>query len=152
MTRIYTRLSLAEYQLVISSSASFAEVARRTGRSPVGGTLTAIALYCKRHNIDTSHMTGQLHNKGKSSSRKKLADELLVLGSNIDYRTKPTQLRRALAEIGVPYLCKYCGISDWKGSSLMLEIDHIDGQYWNNVRDNLQYLCPNCHSVKTYIE
>ena len=32
-----------------------------------------------------------------------------------------------------------------------LEIDHIDGNYENNSEDNLQLLCPNCHSLtETY--
>ena len=29
---------------------------------------------------------------------------------------------------------------------LRLEIDHIDGDYHNNDRTNLRYLCPNCHT------
>jgi hypothetical protein len=29
---------------------------------------------------------------------------------------------------------------------LTLEVDHIDGDNKNNVRDNLRALCPNCHS------
>jgi hypothetical protein len=29
---------------------------------------------------------------------------------------------------------------------LRLEIDHIDGDYHNNLAENLRYLCPNCHT------
>ena len=28
-----------------------------------------------------------------------------------------------------------------------LEIEHKDGNHQNNVRDNLEALCPNCHSL-----
>lgn len=31
--------------------------------------------------------------------------------------------------------------------TIPLEIDHIDGDYTNNSEDNLQLLCPNCHSL-----
>jgi 5-methylcytosine-specific restriction endonuclease McrA len=44
------------------------------------------------------------------------------------------------------YKCECCGISNWQGKSLTLEMDHIDGDPNNNRRDNLRILCPNCHS------
>ena len=31
----------------------------------------------------------------------------------------------------------------------MLEMDHIDSDKWNNVPDNVQTLCRNCHAYKT---
>jgi 5-methylcytosine-specific restriction endonuclease McrA len=43
--------------------------------------------------------------------------------------------------------CAECGITDlWNGKSLSLELDHINGDKHNNTRENLRYLCPNCHS------
>ena len=44
------------------------------------------------------------------------------------------------------YKCDCCGISDWQGKSITLEMDHIDGNPQNNDRENLRILCPNCHS------
>ena len=40
-----------------------------------------------------------------------------------------------------------CGISEWRGVSITLEVDHIDGDHANNARENLIALCPNCHSI-----
>lgn len=49
------------------------------------------------------------------------------------------------------YKCTCCGISDWNGNPLILEIDHIDGKSDNNSPDNLRFICPNCHSqTNTY--
>ena len=31
--------------------------------------------------------------------------------------------------------------------TIPLEIHHIDGDYTNNKEENLQVLCPNCHSL-----
>ncbi len=55
-------------------------------------------------------------------------------------------LRRALIEIGVPYVCLMCGNGGtWMGTPLTLEVDHIDGDLFNNSPSNLRFLCPNCH-------
>ena len=44
------------------------------------------------------------------------------------------------------YKCECCGIIDWNGKSITLEIDHIDGNPYNNLPENLRFICPNCHS------
>lgn len=46
----------------------------------------------------------------------------------------------------LPYMCDECGISEWKGNSLSLHLDHINGINNDNRLDNLRFLCPNCHS------
>lgn len=42
--------------------------------------------------------------------------------------------------------CNHCGISEWRGKSITLELEHRDGDHQNNVRENLECICPNCHS------
>ncbi len=42
--------------------------------------------------------------------------------------------------------CARCGLRAWLDEPLALQVDHIDGDRSNNVRSNLQALCPNCHS------
>ena len=45
--------------------------------------------------------------------------------------------------------CELCGWGEINpySQTIPLEIDHIDGDYYNNVEENLQLLCPNCHSL-----
>lgn len=45
------------------------------------------------------------------------------------------------------FKCRNCGLSEWLGQPLTLEVDHTDGDRSNNQRDNLVGLCPNCHSL-----
>jgi hypothetical protein len=43
--------------------------------------------------------------------------------------------------------CESCNLSAWLNKPITLELDHIDGDTRNNVKDNLKLLCPNCHSM-----
>jgi predicted nucleic acid-binding Zn ribbon protein len=45
------------------------------------------------------------------------------------------------------YKCESCGITNWKNSPISLECHHIDGNHNNNIDNNLQLLCPNCHAI-----
>lgn len=42
--------------------------------------------------------------------------------------------------------CELCGISEWRGKPLSIQIDHINGVRDDNRLENLRMLCPNCHS------
>ena len=44
--------------------------------------------------------------------------------------------------------CEICGASTWQEKELPLELHHIDGNHYNNDFNNLQILCPNCHSIQ----
>lgn len=47
--------------------------------------------------------------------------------------------------------CSLCGISEWLGKRLGIELDHVDGCRTNHKLSNLRMICPNCHSqTKTY--
>jgi 5-methylcytosine-specific restriction endonuclease McrA len=57
--------------------------------------------------------------------------------------------RRVLEEQG--HKCNHCGISEWMGDPIVLELEHKDGDTKNNDRSNLECICPNCHSkTKTW--
>ena len=43
-------------------------------------------------------------------------------------------------------ICENCGIGEWNGKKLTMEVEHVDGNVNNNNSDNLKVLCPNCHS------
>lgn len=41
--------------------------------------------------------------------------------------------------------CECCGLSQWMGNPIPLELHHKDFNHYNNSLDNLQILCANCH-------
>lgn len=43
--------------------------------------------------------------------------------------------------------CRRCGLNEWQGEKLILELEHVDGNTNNNLKENLTLLCPNCHSL-----
>jgi 5-methylcytosine-specific restriction endonuclease McrA len=43
--------------------------------------------------------------------------------------------------------CELCGITEWMGQKVPLELDHIDGNHYNNNMENIRIICPNCHSL-----
>ena len=42
--------------------------------------------------------------------------------------------------------CGWCEINPYT-NKVPLEVEHIDGNYLNNSEDNLDLICPNCHSL-----
>ena len=53
---------------------------------------------------------------------------------------------RRLVEKRDGYSCSSCGIDEWNGSRISLEVEHKDGDSSNNSPSNVCFLCPNCHS------
>lgn len=99
--------------------------------------------------LDLSHFTGRGSNRGeqhRGGPAKKSAKEVLVLRTE-GQRQKAFQLRRALIEIGKLYQCAHCGLNGiWLGQPLMLEVEHINGNFLDDRASNLKFLCPNCHA------
>ena len=42
--------------------------------------------------------------------------------------------------------CEKCGITEWQGKPISLQLHHKDGNPNNNCLENLEILCPNCHT------
>ena len=45
------------------------------------------------------------------------------------------------------YCCESCKLSEWAGDRINLTVHHVDGDASNNLPENLQLLCWNCHSM-----
>ena len=64
-----------------------------------------------------------------------------------EFETLSFDLKRKRIILEQENKCNLCGLSEWMEKTLILEIDHKDGNNKNNDRNNLVGLCPNCHST-----
>lgn len=140
-----TKYTKEELTSAISSSFSIAEVCRKLGIKPYGGNYRTIHKLIKEYALDTSHFMGQGWNKGlkKQINIAKPLSEILT--ENSTYQT--SRLKQRLIREGVKeQKCEICGISEWNGKPISLELHHLNGNPTDNRLENLQILCPNCHS------
>ena len=114
---------------------------------------TKSASSCPANKAKNSSALKQAHKDGKLP---KFTDDMR-LKSQVRFRRNLVKehafedlghtLRKKIVIEDQEYKCAHCELEEWMGLRITLELDHIDGNRYNNVRNNLRCLCPNCHSI-----
>ena len=134
MNKIKARCPLDELKVIISNCYSWAQVMRELEKLHYFSERSELQQRVKEAQINIDHFTGQSWNKGNIDLNKFNSDTTPNI--HVDYLLKVKA-----------YRCEKCGLTEWQGEKIPLEVHHIDGNRRNNDLSNLQLLCPNCHSL-----
>ena len=131
-----------------SRSSSVRQVIKALGLVEAGGNYAQIKKYLKLYKVDTVHFTGTAWNKGLRGIGVYRTALKEILTKDNYYQSY--KLKRRLFAVGLKKpQCEICG---WAKKSndgrVPLELDHINGDRYDNRLENLQILCPNCHSLQ----
>lgn len=143
---IYTKEVLEK---AVKESTYLTDVFKALGAKQGGNTYQRVRMLIKQYEIDTSHfLNGKYKGFLKSGiAVKKCHLKILLYDESRNRRECSYLLKRALIESGRTYVCECCGLEPkWNGKELTLQVDHIDGNWRDNRKENLRFLCPNCHT------
>lgn len=146
----HARVAVPEEALreAVRRSTSYAGVLRELGLPVNESNRAKVQRRAARLGLDTCHFRRPARGTVPAAPAKSTAREVLRVRPEGAPRVRHERLRRALDEIGMPYACAGCSNSgSWHGRPLTLQIDHINGDWRDNRRENLRYLCPNCHAI-----
>lgn len=137
-----------EFRQAVAASLSVRQVLARIGLVPAGGNYKTVHSRIRQLGLDTSHFTGQGWNTG---ARYRMVGKPFswegVLVENSSY-TSTFRLRNRLIQHGLKVeQCEQCGLHEWMGEPVPLELHHANGVNNDHRLTNLQLLCPNCHAL-----
>lgn len=131
----YIKENLDEINEMISNKKPLAEICRRFD-------IKQETLQKHLHKLGI-HYDGNMHRKGMSHPEARVDVEKYFKNEKT---IAASQLRKILIRDGYKEeKCECCGLSEWMGKKIPLELHHKDFNHYNNNLDNLQILCSNCH-------
>ena len=133
-----------EYQVreAVASSASLSQALRKLGLRPAGGNHRTLNKLIEQFEISTAHFDPIWNLRATRRSAAVPLSEILVEGS--DYHRGHLK-RRLYAAALKQRQCELCGLGEsWKGRTMALILDHINGVANDNRIENLRIVCPNC--------
>lgn len=151
MKRINHSYTIEELKFIVAESFSYAECLRKFNIPVHGNAYTTLKSRIKQHDIDISHFTGALWSKGKTLDYKPKYSTEDIFSNKVPYYNG-SRLRKRLTEEGYfENKCYSCNLTAWLGSPIPLELEHKNGDHYDNRLENLTVLCPNCHAkTETY--
>lgn len=145
----YKDITKEKLENIIKPANSIVEVIKALDLPVHGSLYKKINNLIKYYNIDTSHFSGKIWNKGKnvfddSRLTKYTSDEIFSENSP----AAPSYVKKLIIQSKLLlYKCDSCKNSgEWLDKSLNLQMDHKNGNRKDHRLENLRFLCPNCHS------
>lgn len=124
----------------VKNSICWKDALQRMGIPPAGGNWKTFKDAVHRLGIDTSHF-----DQYAAVSRTETSPASYYIENRVNVPSWKL-LKKLLNEGYKENRCEVCGITEWNGKPITLQLHHIDGDHLNNSLENLQVICPNCHS------
>lgn len=138
-----------ELRNAIVKSKSIRQVLQCLRLVEAGGNYEQIKKYIKEYNFDTKHFTGKSWNKGLRGRFSPVVKTNDILENNISFQSYKLKNRLFREGMKTP-VCEECGwAKKTEDGRIPVELDHINGDRYDNRISNLRILCPNCHSLKS---
>lgn len=129
---------------IVAKSFSISEVLKNFNLSVTGGSSKTLKKYLKLFNISTEHFDSKKHWLEAYETKKKTNDEIFCVDSKA---STEMARRRIIKEKLLNYECTECeNKGEWNGKPLTLQLEHKNGNNTDHRLENLEFLCPNCHS------
>lgn len=136
------RYGESEARAAVRESRSYSEALRKLGVRPVGGNHRLFKEWVKRWGIPTDHFDSGASARRQPPKTAKPLNEVLVPNSSYS-RNKLKQ--RLYLEGLKERRCEMCGQDEnWRGRTMSLILDHVNGVPDDNRIENLRIVCPNC--------
>lgn len=131
-----------------SEATSIRQVIFKLGLVPAGGNYQQVKTALEKHNIDTGHFTGKGWRKDQKFSFTPKIELRKILTKHSTFQSFKLKKRLFIEKLKEPK-CELCGWAEIaQDGRIPVELDHINGDRYDNRLENLRILCPNCHSLQ----
>ena len=138
------KYSAEQLQEAVRTSTSMRQALTKLGVAPYGGNYDVLRSKLKKLGLDTSHFLGRAWSRNRCTAPKTPLQQYLDGARPIQsYKLKNRLLKHGV----LAPVCVSCGLRDWLGQPIPLELDHVNGNNQDNRLENLRLLCPNCHAL-----
>ena len=139
------------FKTLVKNNTTWINLGQACGYTRLGSMKKKMVMRIEKLGLDTNHFD-------KSSTEMIPSDKVFVVDS--DYHDTSAIKKRLLTEFNFPYECAGCqnqnftkgdGVLMWNKQKIVLQLEHKNGINNDNSIQNLELLCPNCHSqTSTY--